>query len=261
MDGVKIKTREVIDLSDYGRQVAIFIAKPLAKVGLKAWQVTIFHFLLMCLVGYLVYLDTDSSLALASILLLFKNIFDAVDGSIARIQKRPSKIGRFLDSNLDFLGHAILFFAIRDASFLVKLFGFLSFVFQGSVFNYYFVLFRHRNGGDKTSKIKENGENEFPYDNPFVVKALYLFYLVFYKWQDELVDFIEVKVLKCKRKTPNKTLLQLVSVFGPGFQYLFVMLFFTLGKTSLIPLFFLLPYNGLLVYAFFVRRKCRESDE
>ncbi len=261
MDGKKIPDWTVVDLSDYGREIAIVIAKPLAKWKIRAWQITVFHFLLMIYCCFLVYKNTLSSLALASIFLMFKNIFDAVDGSIARIQKRPSKVGRFLDSNLDFLGHLFLFFAIRDSSLILKLAGFFSFVFQGSVFNYYFVLFRHYHNGDKTSKIEESWENEFSYDNPYVVKALYFFYLIFYKWQDKFIDFLDVKVLNCERKKPDKNFLAFVSIFGPGFQYLFIMLFFTAGNPSLIPLFFLLPYNGLLLTVFYFRKGCKKGEQ
>ncbi len=259
MEGKKIPRNDIVDLSDYGRELAIFIAKPLAKLKVRAWQVTVFHFFLMVYCSFLVYKNTYSSLALASIFLMFKNIFDAVDGSIARIQNRPSKTGRFLDSNLDFLGHLLLFSVIRGVSPFLMLAGFFSFIFQGSVFNYYFVLFRHYDKGDKTSKIEENGENEYPYDNRYVVKVLYWFYLVFYKWQDKLIDIIDVNLLKCGRKKPDRNFLAYISIFGPGFQYLFVILFFILGKPSLIPLFFLLPYNGLLLIAFLMRKRCKEG--
>ena len=259
MEGKKILRSDIVDLSDYGREVAVFIAKPLAKIGVRAWQVTVFHFFIMVFCCYFVYKGTDTSLAFASILLMFKNIFDAVDGSIARIQNRPSKIGRFLDSNLDFLGHFLLFIVLPKVSLPLKIAGFFSFVFQGSFYNYYFVLFRQKDKGDKTSSIEENGESEFPYDNPFVVKVLYYFYVVFYKWQDKIVDFIEVRFLKCERKKPDRKFLAFVSVFGPGFQYLFIILFFTIGKTLIIPLFFLLPYNGLLLYCFYLRKRCREG--
>ncbi len=260
MDGKKILREDIVDLSDYGREIAIVIAKPLAKWKVRAWHVTVFHFLLMIYCCFLVYKNTLSSLALASIFLMLKNIFDAVDGSIARIQKRPSKVGRFLDSNLDFLGHIFLFFAIRDISFILKLAGFFSFVFQGSVFNYYFVLFRHYDNGDRTSKLNENGKSEFSYDNPCIVKILYFFYAIFYGWQDKFIDFVDVKVLNCGRKKPDRNFLAFVSIFGPGFQYLFIMLFFTAGNAYLIPLFFIFPYNGLLLTAFYFRKGCKKGE-
>ncbi len=260
MEGKKIERSDIVDLSDYGREVAVFIAKSLAKRGVRAWQVTVFHFLIMIFCCFLVYEDTNTSLALASILLMLKNVFDAVDGSIARIQNRPSKTGRFLDSNLDFLGHFLLFLVIPFSSLPMKLAGFFSFVFQGSFYNYYFVLFRQKDKGDKTSRIEENGENEFPYDNPFIVKVLYYFYVVFYKWQDKILDFVEVRFLNCERAKPDSKFLAFVSIFGPGFQYLFIILFFTLGNTLIIPLFFLLPYNGLLLYGFYLRKRCKEGE-
>ena len=49
---------------------------------------------------------------IASIMLLISGFFDIVDGSVARVMKRTTTRGAFLDSNLDKVSEAIIFIAI-----------------------------------------------------------------------------------------------------------------------------------------------------
>ncbi len=261
MNGGKTKSGEILDLSDYARGLAVLAVKPFAHSSLRAWHITVFHFGLTLLMCYLISLNTSVSLAGAALLLQIKNILDAADGSLARLQNRPSRVGRFLDSNLDFAGHALMFLSIPDTGLFLKAAGFVFFVLQGSFYNYYFVLFRWTDGGDKTSKVDETCESPYPYDNPKVLKILFFFYSIFYLWQDKAADFVEREILKCGRKKPAKVFLRFVSVFAPGFQYLFVIMFLVGGFPSYIPLFFLLPYNGLLIGALYFRKKqCASED-
>ena len=49
---------------------------------------------------------------IASIMLLISGFFDIVDGSVARVMKKITTRGAFLDSNLDKVSEAIIFIAI-----------------------------------------------------------------------------------------------------------------------------------------------------
>jgi len=49
---------------------------------------------------------------IASIMLLISGFFDIVDGSVARVMKKTTTRGAFLDSNLDKVSEAIIFIAI-----------------------------------------------------------------------------------------------------------------------------------------------------
>jgi archaetidylinositol phosphate synthase len=49
---------------------------------------------------------------IASIMLLISGFFDIVDGSVARVMKKTSSRGAFLDSNFDKVSEALIFIAI-----------------------------------------------------------------------------------------------------------------------------------------------------
>ncbi len=49
---------------------------------------------------------------IASIMLLFSGFFDIVDGSVARVMKKTTTRGAFLDSNFDKVSEALIFIAI-----------------------------------------------------------------------------------------------------------------------------------------------------
>lgn len=49
---------------------------------------------------------------IASIMLLISGFFDIVDGSVARVSKRASSRGAFLDSNFDKISEALIFIGI-----------------------------------------------------------------------------------------------------------------------------------------------------
>lgn len=49
---------------------------------------------------------------IASVMLLISGFFDIVDGSVARVMKRSTVRGSFLDSNLDKISEAVIFIGI-----------------------------------------------------------------------------------------------------------------------------------------------------
>ena len=224
-----------VDLSDYARGPAVFIARLLAPMPIHAAQVTWFHFLMMLAAALCVHRGTMMSLGWAAILIALKNLFDAVDGSLARLQNRPSRVGRFLDSNLDFLGNLALFLAIPGIPFEGRIAGFLAFTFQGSIFNYYAVWYRTVHGGDSTSLLAESGYSPFKYDDPRAMGVLFILYRVFYGWQDRGVAILDRFIAGRDAPVPNARFMELSSVLGPGFQYLAIIFFLVLGIPAAIP--------------------------
>ncbi len=221
--GYKVDKKGFIDFSDYARPVAIALAARFKNTAIHAYHITLFHFGIMLITVSLIYQGGFRNYCAASFLLMAKNILDSMDGSLARLQNRPSRVGRFLDSNLDFIGNLLLFLALSRLWLLpVSIVTFLFFIMQGSFFNYYYILFREFNNGDKTSQIKEDDSTVYDYDNALVLKYLYKMYLVLYGWQDKMVDFIECKMIKKGRAEPGENFLSLLSINGLGFQYLIV---------------------------------------
>lgn len=242
-DGHKLAGAPYEDLSDYSRGIAVGIARLLAPTPIRAVHITLFHFLLMILAALCVHAGTLMSAGWAALFIVLKNILDAVDGSLARLQNRPSRVGRFMDSNLDFVGNLVFFVAIPGISLEARLVGFLAFTFQGSIFNFYSVWFRCEEGGDPTSRNVESAESPYPYDNPTVMKWLFAMYRVCYAWQDRGVAVLDRFMAGRDAHHPDVRFMELASVLGPGFQYLAIIVFLVMGIPAAIPDMFIFIFN------------------
>jgi phosphatidylglycerophosphate synthase len=240
--GQKVIGVSYIDLSDYARPAAIWIANKLQDTSIHVYHITIFHFLLMLLAAFVITKAGFLAILLASVLLLVKNMLDAVDGSLARMRNKPSRVGRFLDSNLDFVGNFFLFLALVDIPIWMRLFSFFCFILQGSFFNYYYILFRKSHGGDTTSKVKEDDTSTYQYDNPTALRILYFFYRLFYQWQDVLVMHIDQQT-KNEKRTISPFFISCLSINGLGFQYIIIIILLLLHQQQLIPVWFVVIMN------------------
>ncbi|MCB0156069.1 MAG: CDP-alcohol phosphatidyltransferase family protein [Anaerolineae bacterium] len=100
-------------LSDLARKYSRVFLEPIARVfsqtGLSPNVVTIIGFVLM--VGVAVVL-ARGNLVWGGILIVAAAIFDAVDGTLARMIGRTSRFGAFLDSTLDRFSEAIIYLGI-----------------------------------------------------------------------------------------------------------------------------------------------------
>ncbi len=251
-EGGKLPENSYTDLSDYARGVAVFLVRPFTETTLRAWHITWLHFGVMLVSAFFVSRGTLQGYGWAALLLMVKNVLDAADGSLARLQDRPSRVGRFLDSNLDILGNLVFFLSIPETHLITRLVGFLSFTFQGSVFNYYAVRFRTEAGGDSTSMVEESSRSPYPYDNPFWMAVLYRFYRYAYGWQDAGIRKLD-QSLDPEDRLPSIRLMELFSVLGPGFQYLFIILLLLLGIPQLAPDLFTYGFNIYMVCLFLMR--------
>ena len=233
------------DLSDYARPLAARIAHRLRDSGLTAPHVTLV-WAIIGLAGAACYAAGVYALAVVGTLALqTKNVLDAVDGSLARVQRRPSRIGRFLDTDLDAVVAAALYAALavalareRAAGYAAALAGaaLVLGLLQGTVFNYYYVLYRARSGGDTTSHVREGltAEDEARYlGRPTaraLLRGLIAVYNGIYGWQDELVRRLDGWAARpltragrsdrTRELRDDRRLLTAVSALGPGFQIL-----------------------------------------
>lgn len=247
-----------LDISDYGRPLAIRLARLLAPTAATAPLVTVVWFVIG-LVATLCYARGGFAYALAGTLgLQLKNVLDAVDGSLARLQQRPSRIGRFLDSNADAVIAAALCAALgiaisrtRPAAYSAILAGTALFagLLQASLYNYYYVLYRARRGGDTTSHVQEalTEEDRSHYrGRPAALALLRLLlagYRVIYGWQDSVVGRLDdwaARPLAAQGRRPeadelrdDSSLLTAMSALGPGTQILILNLYTLAGFRQL----------------------------
>ncbi len=238
-------TAQFIDLSDYARPVAVWVALKLAGTPIRAPHVT-FVWATIGLLGALAYARGGYGYAvLGAAAVQVKNILDAVDGSLARLQNRPSRIGRFLDSIFDALFAAALSGALavaiareRPAAYAAALAGaaLVAGLLQGSVFNYYYVRYRARRGGDTTSRVEEalsSDDREHYAGRPVALWSLRLLiqcYNWIYGWQDTLVRRIDAwaaaplsdagRRAEAETLRDDRALLTAISALGPGLAIL-----------------------------------------
>lgn len=146
----------------------------------------------------------------AAVLLHIKDLFDACDGSLARLTGRGHLIGRYLDSLGDFLvlTAVVIAVALRAYSFGQQQYlcwgvaALLSIFIQCSFFNFYQIAYIEQYGiGSLNSKRDETNRDDLDVGAASVparllLKLLRFAYIVVYSWQDRLVAAIDNALLK-----------------------------------------------------------------
>ncbi len=254
-------SEKFIDFSDYSRP----FAKSLVKLVLNS-KLTPIHFTTISLIcgvsaSILIYLDKFNFLT--ALLILLKSFFDAVDGELARTRNRPSYVGRFYDSVSDFFVNVLIFLSLtlRFEISMTKFFALvILFHLQGSVYNYYYVLKRHKAGGDKTSNIDERKiEKIYPYDNPFWFKVFHSLYIWIYSWQDRFIHKIDSNAEKLTN-IPN-SFMTIVSLLGLGTQLLLLAVFIAISYEKFVIDFFIYTYSALALLVIVVRKIFYRTNE
>ncbi len=89
-----------LELSDrMFRWLSMLISKPLAKyTNITPNTITIFSFIIALIAGYFFLKADYTSLVIGGILAFLSQIFDQVDGEVARMRGMQSDLGRWLDS-------------------------------------------------------------------------------------------------------------------------------------------------------------------
>jgi phosphatidylglycerophosphate synthase len=242
-----------IDLSDYGRPVAKWIAESLKNTAATPVHVTI-SFAIAGLIAIACML-TEHYWA-AGIFLIVKSILDAADGELARVKNTPSYTGRYLDSNFDIVLNALLFSTIchiSHGSWVLTILAFISIQLQGTLYNYYYVIIRNKyEGGDTTSRVEEKGSpRAMAGENQKTVDVLFFFYTLFYGVFDRIILNFDRKARKAKR-FPN-WFMSLISLYGLGFQLLIMSIMLALNLVDYIIPFFIF-YSLLLVVFIGIRK-------
>lgn len=233
-----------VDLSDYGRPLAIRIAHMLRNTPLTPIHVT----LAFVASGILaIYCILNHWYLGAVFFLILKSILDAADGELARLRGRPSYTGRFLDSVSDIILNLLIVFSIwyvTDGSVWLAILAFMGLQLQGTLYNYYYAILRSRHQGDTTSRVFETqipkaheGEEQKH------VTLLFRLYQFCYGGFDKIIYALDRSA--CNARKMPKWLMTAVSTFGLGFQLLLIglMLVFGLGK-------YILPF--FLTYSIFI---------
>ena len=247
------KDDKFVDLSDYGRPIAVAAASKLKNTTATPVQVTFAFGIAGLIAGYSIL---TGYYVTAGIFLILKSIIDAMDGELARIKKRPSYTGRYLDSIFDFMLNFIIIMVIWSVSsspLWAAFLAFFSIQLQGTLYNYYYVILRHQSQeGDRTSKIFETSVPEaYPQERQFTVNVLFKLYRLCYSSFDKVIYALD-------RKAPEagsfpKWFMSMLSVYGLGFQLLIIALLLALGLIDLIIPFFI-GFSAFILLFIAIRR-------
>ncbi|GAB5535396.1 MAG: CDP-alcohol phosphatidyltransferase family protein [Rubricoccaceae bacterium] len=222
-----------VDLSDYGRAVAVGLVRMLEGTRVSSIQLT--WAFLVAGVGSLAAILTGHPIA-AAVLLMAKNVLDAADGEMARVRQRPSHTGRYLDSVFDFLinlGLVWVLWVVTEASLTLAVLAFLSMEFQGTIYNYYYLNQRRVAGGDTTSRVNEFARPAaYSYESAKAVAFLHRIYLLFYGPFDRLMLLLEGDEA-IQRPLP-KSFMTALSAMGLGAQLLVISVGLALSLTAYI---------------------------
>ena len=228
-----------LDLSDYGRSPARWIANKF-----KETRVSAIHLTTMFIIAgiFAILMMLTKQLYAAAILLIIKSILDAADGELARLKQKPSYIGRYYDSVSDIVLN-FFFLAticyITNGSWGLAFFAFLAMQLQGTLYNYYYVIFRNRFNGDKTSRIFEDkAPSAMPGEKQSRVNQWFWMYKICYSIFDKTIYQMD-KNAKYAKHFP-KWFMTAISAFGLGFQLLIIAVMLVLGLKSIIIPFFLI---------------------
>ncbi len=252
------KSAQFVDLSDYARPLAVWIARRLENTNVVAPDVTVVWGIIGLIAAFCYGVGGYRAALIGAAALQVKNILDAADGSLARLQARPSRVGRFLDSIGDAavaaavaVGLAVAIGRDRQWAYAAALAAaaLILGLLQGSVYNYYYVRYRARRGGDVTSRVKEEltvYDRVHYEDRPIafeLLRWLIAAYNWIYGWQDTLVHKIDAWAVRplssidrqeeADALRDDHRLLTAMSALGPGIQILLLDLFTVAGYWNL----------------------------
>ncbi len=243
-----------LDLSDYGRPFATFISEKLKHTAVTPLHIT-YVFGICGLMA--IYFILQQQFIWAAIFIVVKCIIDAADGELARVKNTPSYIGRYCDSIFDFFlnfGFLFAIYLVTDTSIWMMLAAFFCLQLQGTLYNFYYVILRHKTaGGDQTSKIFEietpialGGESQK------IVDIFFKIYLSCYGIFDKIIYKLDRNA--AKSEIFDSWFMTFVSIYGLGFQLLCVALALAFGfityilpaiiiTTIFIPLLIIVRYS------------------
>jgi hypothetical protein len=262
-----------LDLSDYGRPLALWLTRLLLPTPVNSLHVTWAFWGVGLGAAALYAVGGRFNTVVAGLLLLVKSVLDAVDGSLARVQQRPSRVGRFMDSVFDFAVNLAVFLAIAIEAewgwigIALALVSLEIATLQGSWNNYGQVVYRHLKQGDTTSRVDEQNATPYPWDNPTALRILHWLYLRVYGWQDRIMAALDrwaVPDPACRELAQqDRLLLSLATPFGLGFQLLIIAVFGWMGRAEWALWWFIGPFNvywiGLLLWRRLKYRRCDED--
>lgn len=241
------KEYQFLDLSDYGRTGGHWIANQLKNTRFTPIHVTT---LFICAGLFAIGFMLNGYYKTAAFFIILKSVLDAADGELSRLKNTPSYTGRYYDSIADIILNfcfLLTFWYITETSIIFMLIAFFGIQLQGTIYNYYYVILRNAVKGDSTSRIFEvAAPKALKADNQRTVNIFYNTYNVLYILFDKIVYYLDKNA--CESPPFPKWFMTLVSVYGLGFQLLFMAFMLTFNLYHYVIPFFIVYSIFILVF-------------
>jgi hypothetical protein len=246
------KQYHFLDLSDYGRFAGCWLAGTLKNTSFTPIHVTSLFILSGLIAIFCMLYEYQVT---AAFFLILKSILDAADGELSRLKNTPSYTGRYYDSIADIVLNFLFlltFWHITGISFIYMLIAFIAIQLQGTVYNYYYVIQRNAVNGDATSRIFENtSPTAMKGEKQRTVDIFYKLYQLLYKGFDQTIYYLDENA--AQSKPFPKWFMTLISLYGLGFQLLFMAVMLILHlEVYVIPFF--IGYSVLILLFIAIRK-------
>ena len=252
------------DASDYARPLAERLARLLLPSVITPIHLTLIFIAVGITSAVLFSTGIYWFQVIAGLLLPFKSLLDAADGSLARVRNHPSRVGRFLDAIGDFVVNALVLSAIGIAEYnktgqvsalWLALLALISVTWQVTIYNYFSVLYRTATKGDVTSQIVESSDSTYAWDNRTILRLLAGIYNLLYAWQDRLITHIDKSLLNAENTAlASKRFMILTGLIGLGIHLLIICVFAVLGKPMVALYVIIFPLNLYWIFLLYLRR-------
>ncbi len=257
------------------------ITKYLYGTSVTPHQVILVSMIIGVASSFLIIQEDKIMVIAGAVLLIYKNILDKVDGSLARARNMASRRGRFYDSISDFIVSFFLFTMIARkldlayGSFWVWPVSYAALIFsmlQCSYFVYYEVAFIKATGKETVNRLLEKITDEDLRSEDKLTILLQRIFQVIYGWQDYLVykadsglvaglenRFVsgsqeDVKNHKAKIRDTwyrDKAFLSISSLLAIGSHMFFIALFAVMERFEYYLVLNLIFWNLLLIFSVF----------
>ncbi len=177
------------------RPLAHGVVLLLYPTPVKPHHLVVFHTLLVLLASLFILLGMD---LWAALLLQLKTVLDNADGQLARLKGEVTALGRYLDTELDFLGNLALFLAlgVRAEALGLAILAFLVFTLV-QAWDFNLERLYRRAWGEELPPEAPPGEG------PLVGLLAWVYRLLFGP-QDRLVQALEGGLQKALRLDPRR---------------------------------------------------------
>jgi phosphatidylglycerophosphate synthase len=266
--------REFINFQMYLLVTSRTITKWLYYTPVTPHQVILFSLILGVVSSVLIIQESKLLVIIGSIFLFYKNVFDKVDGSLARAKGLVSRRGRFYDSITDFIVSFCLFaamgyklYSVYD-NYLVYIICFaalISSMLQCSFFIFYDVSYIKFSGKETINRITEEITSDDLLKEEKFTLLLQRIFLVIYGWQDKLMAKLDkyfynkLKEARVHNEVQaqqldsiwyyHRTFLALASILGIGTHIVLIAVSALIGRFDYYIVLNLILLNLLLIFA------------